>query len=78
MRLDGYTEISAVCVDAAFRRQGHAGGLMKLLIAAICARAETPFLHVLSSNHVAIERYRAMGFIERREMHLTVFEGENT
>lgn len=72
MRLDGYTEISAVCVDAAFRGQGHAGGLMKLLIAAISARGETPFLHVLTSNHSAIKLYRTLGFVERREMHLTV------
>src|SRR5579871_1829755 len=36
MRLDGYTEISAVCVDEAFRGQGHAGALMKLLITVIC------------------------------------------
>jgi len=72
MRLDGYTEISAVCVDPAFRGQGHAAGLMKLLIAGILARAETPFLHVLTSNHGAIALYRRLGFVERRQMHLTV------
>ncbi|MGU7771774.1 GNAT family N-acetyltransferase [Burkholderia sp. MR1-5-21] len=75
MRLDGYTEISAVCVDAAFRGQGHAAGLMRLLIAGIRARAETPFLHVLTSNHGAIALYRTLGFVERREMHLAVLEG---
>ena len=75
MKLDGYTEISAVCVDAAFRGRGHAAGLVKLLIAAIRARAETPFLHVLKSNHRAIALYRTLGFVERREMHLTVLEG---
>ena len=78
MKLDGYTEISAVCVDAAFRGQGYAASLMKLLIAAIRARAETPFLHVLKSNHAAIALYRALGFVERREMHLTVLEGAKT
>ena len=72
MRLDGYTEISAVCVDGAFRGQGHAVGLVKRLFAAICARAETPFLHVLTSNHGAISIYRTLGFVERREMHLMV------
>jgi len=72
MRLGGYTEISAVCVDAEFRGQGHAGGLMKLLIASICARGETPFLHVIASNHSALSLYRTLGFAERRAMYLTV------
>jgi len=72
MRLDGFTEISAVCVDPAFRGQGLAANLMKLLMAAISARGETPFLHVLTSNHGAISIYRTLGFVERREMHLTV------
>ncbi|WP_416268140.1 GNAT family N-acetyltransferase [Burkholderia cepacia] len=72
MQVDGYTEISAVCVDAAFRRQGLAARLIRSLIAAIDARAETPFLHVLTSNRVAIERYLALGFVVRREMHLLV------
>jgi predicted GNAT family acetyltransferase len=75
MKIDGYTEISAVCVDPAFRGQGLAAGLMKQLIMAICARGEMPFLHVLTSNHSALAIYRAMGFVERREMWLTVLEG---
>ncbi|MEM5310764.1 GNAT family N-acetyltransferase [Paraburkholderia sp. JHI869] len=72
MKIEGHTEISAVCVDPAFRGQGLAAGLMKLLMAAISARGETPFLHVLTSNHGAISIYRALGFVERRELHLTV------
>jgi predicted GNAT family acetyltransferase len=76
MKLDGLTEISAVCVDPAFRGQGHAIGLMKLLIAAIRARGETPFLHVLASNESAIAIYRKLGFVERRNMHLTVLGEE--
>jgi ribosomal protein S18 acetylase RimI-like enzyme len=72
MRLDGYTEISAVCVDPAFRGQGHASALMKTLIAAIRARGETPFLHVFTTNLNAISLYRTLGFVDRREMHLKV------
>ncbi|CAB3975499.1 acetyltransferase (GNAT) family protein [Burkholderia cenocepacia] len=77
MQVDGYTEISAVCVDAAFRRQGLAARLMRALIAEIDARADTPFLHVLTSNQVAIERYLALGFVVRREMSLLVLGGEH-
>lgn len=75
MKLDGFTEISAVCVDAAFRGQGYAAGLVMLLISAIRARGETPFLHVVTSNRSAIALYRALGFVERREMHLAVLGG---
>jgi ribosomal protein S18 acetylase RimI-like enzyme len=74
MKIDGYTEVSAVCVDPAFRGQGLAAGLMKRLINAICARGETPFLHVLASNHGALAIYRAMGFVERRKLHLVSFQ----
>ncbi|HDR8858789.1 TPA: GNAT family N-acetyltransferase [Burkholderia territorii] len=76
LRVDGHAEISAVCVDAAFRGQGLAAGLIRSLIAAIRARAETPFLHVLTSNQGAIERYRALGFETRRDMHLLVLGRE--
>jgi predicted GNAT family acetyltransferase len=72
MRLDGFTEISAVCVDPAFRGRGYAAELMKLLIAAISARGETPFLHVFTSNQSAIALYRKLGFVDRHEMHLAV------
>jgi predicted GNAT family acetyltransferase len=74
MKLDGYTEVSAICVDDDFRGQGHAAGLTKLLIAAIRARGETPFLHALTSNHGAIALYRKLGFVERRAMHLTLLD----
>jgi predicted GNAT family acetyltransferase len=74
MRLHGYTEISAVCVDAAFRGQGHATGLIKLLISAIHARDEIPFLHVLKSNRRAIDLYQELGFVERSEICLTVVD----
>lgn len=72
MKIDGYTEISAVCVDAGFRGQGLVVGLMKLHIARIRARGETPFLHVLTSNHGAASIYEALGFVARRELSLTV------
>ena len=55
-------------------RQGLAARLVRSLIATIGARAETPFLHVLTTNQVAIERYLALGFVVRREMHLLVLD----
>jgi len=78
LRAGGHVEISAVCVDAAFRGQGLAAGLIRSLIATIRAHGETPFLHVLSTNHVAIERYLTLGFVMRRDMHLLVLGREDT
>jgi predicted GNAT family acetyltransferase len=73
LNLDGFTEISAVCTDPAFRGQGHAARLMKLLISLIAARGDTPFLHVFAANENAIRIYRTLGFVDRRAMHLNVF-----
>lgn len=72
MRLDGFTEISAVCVDEAYRGKGFAADLVRSLVTSILARSETPFLHVFSSNHQAIALYRKLGFALRRQMHLLV------
>jgi ribosomal protein S18 acetylase RimI-like enzyme len=72
MRLDGFTEISAVCVEPAYRGHGFAVDLVRSLVSSIAARSETPFLHVFSSNHAAIALYRKLGFTLRRRMRLAV------
>jgi ribosomal protein S18 acetylase RimI-like enzyme len=72
MRLDGFTEISAVCVEPTYRGQGFAVDLVRSLVSLIAARSEIPFLHVFSSNHAAIALYRKLGFTLRRRMHLAV------
>jgi ribosomal protein S18 acetylase RimI-like enzyme len=72
MRLNGFTEISAVCVESAYRGHGFAIDLVGTLTSSIAARTEVPFLHVFSSNHAAIALYRKLGFTLRRRMHLAV------
>ncbi|KAB8180375.1 GNAT family N-acetyltransferase [Microbispora catharanthi] len=62
----GWTEISAVCTDPAFRRQGLASRLVLTVAAGIRARGETPFLHAAASNTTAIRVYEALGFRLRR------------
>jgi predicted GNAT family acetyltransferase len=71
MRLDGYVEISAVCVDEAWRGKGLAGRLMKILRSQIEQRGETPFLHVFCDNLSAIGLYERLGFAVRRTFHLS-------
>jgi ribosomal protein S18 acetylase RimI-like enzyme len=70
--LDGFTEISAVCVESAHRGHGFAVEPVRSLASSIAARSEIPFLHVFSSNHAAIALYRKLGFTLRRRMHLAV------
>jgi ribosomal protein S18 acetylase RimI-like enzyme len=72
MRLNGFTEVSAVCVDPAYRGHGFAIDLLGSLVSSIGARSEIPFLHVFSSNHAAIALYSKLGFGLRRRMHLAV------
>ena len=71
MRIDGYTEISAVCTDAEHRGRGLAGVLLDILIDEIHDRGDIPFLHVLSSNTVAVGRYASLGFEPRRNAEPT-------
>ncbi|MGJ7603355.1 GNAT family N-acetyltransferase [Variovorax sp. LT1R20] len=70
MRFDGYTEISAVCVNDANRGRGIAGRLMNILRREIRGRGETPFLHVRDDNATAIGLYERLGFQTRRTFHL--------
>lgn len=72
MRLDGYVEISAVCVDDDWRGRGLAARLVNLLCREIARRGETPFLHVFSDNQSAIALYERLGFELRRTFLLTL------
>ena len=58
----GWTEISAVCTDPAFRGQGLAAGLVRALVASIRARGEQALLHAAAANTGAIRLYQSMGF----------------
>ncbi|MET7301018.1 GNAT family N-acetyltransferase [Embleya sp. NPDC005575] len=62
----GWTEISAVCTDPAWRGQGLASRLVLALVAGIIARGETPFLHAAAENVTAIRLYESLGFRVRR------------
>ncbi|MGU7811984.1 GNAT family N-acetyltransferase [Burkholderia sp. AW49-1] len=74
MRIEGYVEISAVCVDDEHRGKGHAGRLVSVLQREIEQRGETPFLHVFSDNVSAIRLYERLGFQLRRPFHLNRIE----
>lgn len=75
-RPDGWTEISAVCTRPDRRGEGLASGLVGALVAAIHARSERAFLHVMSTNTGAIRLYEALGFRTRQHATLTVVTRE--
>lgn len=71
MHLDSHVEISAVCVDDTHRGKGLANRLVRVLLAEIAQRGQTPFLHVFDHNRVAIGLYERLGFAVRQSFHLT-------
>ena len=63
----GWTEISAVCTDQAYRGLGLASRLVGALTAGIRDRGEKPFLHAAANNTTAISLYETLGFTLRRQ-----------
>jgi ribosomal protein S18 acetylase RimI-like enzyme len=68
MRPPGWTEISAVCTDPAYRGRGLAARLVKAVAAGIRERGDTPFLHASTSNVNAIRLYESLGFTLRQKV----------
>ena len=73
MRLDGYTEVSAVCTDPAYRGAGLASRLIGAVVAGIAARGEVPFLHVAGTNTGALRLYEQLGFTVRTPITFGVY-----
>jgi predicted GNAT family acetyltransferase len=68
MRPPGFTEISAVCTEPAYRGRGLAGGLTRVVAAAIAARGDRPMLHASALNAAAVRLYESLGFRQARPM----------
>ncbi|MEU9453339.1 GNAT family N-acetyltransferase [Streptomyces sp. NPDC048277] len=62
----GWTEISAVCTDPAYRGEGLATRLIRAVAHGIRERGEIPFLHTGAENTTAIRLYESLGFRLRR------------
>ncbi|MET0865242.1 MAG: GNAT family N-acetyltransferase [Nakamurella sp.] len=62
----GWTEISAVCTDPAYRGQGLATRLVSAVGAGIADRGDRVLLHAAARNVTAIRLYLANGFQLRR------------
>lgn len=72
MHPEGWTEISAVCTDPAYRGRGLATELVRAVGHLIRARGEKPFLHASAANENAIRLYLSIGFELRQSSQLTL------
>ena len=62
----GWTEISAVCTDAAYRGQGLGTRLVRAVAAGIDDRGDRALMHASAQNTNAIRLYQSIGFRLRR------------
>ena len=66
MRLEQFTEISAICTDPAYTGRKFAQYLIQRLCNNLIEQGITPFLHVIETNERAIRLYEYLGFTTRR------------
>ncbi|MDB5451275.1 MAG: Acetyltransferase [Phenylobacterium sp.] len=71
LALDGFTEVSAVCTDPAFRGHGYAKALVARLASEVIAGGKLAFLHVKTENGAKVV-YQKLGFEVRRPIQFTV------
>lgn len=72
LRPQGWSEISGVCTDEAFRGRGLARRLMTHVADSALDRGARPFLHVVAANTGAIRLYESMGYVRRRTAILSI------
>jgi ribosomal protein S18 acetylase RimI-like enzyme len=68
LRVPGFVQLSAISTHPQARRRGHARHLTALLMRRVLDNGERPFLHLRSTNTVALSVYTALGFRVRREL----------
>ena len=73
LRIDGATEISAVCTHPDMRGRGYAGQLVHTLASRIVADGQRAFLHVSVDNVGARRLYERIGFATRTTITIQVF-----
>ncbi len=71
LKLDKFTEISAVCTDPDFRGRGYGLRLVQYLTERVVRQGKVAFLHVKTENR-AKALYERLGYQVRRAIVLTV------
>jgi ribosomal protein S18 acetylase RimI-like enzyme len=73
MRMNGFTEISAVVTHPDFAGRGFAKQLVAHVVNKNLEQGIVPFLHVAQSNERAVRLYQYLGFSSRRNIDFTKF-----
>jgi len=68
MKMNDFTEVSAVVTHPAHAGKGYAKQLIAYTVNKIFGENKIPFLHVARSNTNAIQLYHKLGFVTRREI----------
>ena len=68
MKMEGYTELSAIVTHPEHSGKGYAKQLISHASQQVFNAQQLPFLHVAASNTAAIKLYEKLGFSTRREM----------
>ena len=78
MRVEGYGEVSGVCVDPSVRGEGLGAVVTAAAADAIRERGDRPMLHVREGNAGAHRLYQRLGFEVRREVVVAIlrFDGD--
>ena len=66
MKMNGYTELSAIVTHPAHTGKGYAKQLITHASHAVFNEGKTPYLHVTDNNAGAIRLYEKLGFRTRR------------
>lgn len=78
LKVNGYTEVSAICTKPAYLGKGYASCLSYKVSEQIIQEGSTPFLHVRADNIRAIEVYKKIGFLIRTGVYFAVFKKSMT
>lgn len=75
LRVEGFSEVSAVCTHPDHRGRGLAKALMRVVIGRILDEGDACFLHAFADREATIGLYRSLGFEIRQRIVYSVLAG---